>query len=122
MYELPDVFDRVEFGALGRQCDDADVGGHLEFACHVSSGLIHQHDRVRPRCDGERDFGEVQCHGLGVAEGQDQPGALAVFRTDCAEDIGRLRALVLRRRGPGSAPRLKEASYQGNVCYWFCSR
>ena len=104
-HELPDVLDRIELGALGGQCDDADVGGHVEFAGRVPSGLIHQDDGMGPRRDGEGYFGEVQRHGFGVAEGQDEPGSLAKFGADCAEDIGRLRPLVLRRREPCPAPR-----------------
>ena len=29
--ELPDVLLRVQLGALGRQLDDGDVGGHVEL-------------------------------------------------------------------------------------------
>src|SRR3546814_17748868 len=43
-----------------------------------------------------------------IAEGQYQPRALAVFRADRAEDIGRFRPLILWRRWPrptsGPAP------------------
>ena len=102
-HELPDVLDRVEFGALGRQRDDADVVGDLELASGVPSGLIHQDDCMSARRDGKRYLGKVQRHGFGVAEGQDQSGALAAFRADCAEDIGRFCPLILWRRRPGTA-------------------
>src|SRR3546814_12455942 len=50
----------------------------------------------------------MQGHGFGIAEGQYQPRALAVFRADRAEDIGRFRPLILWRRWPrptsGPAP------------------
>ena len=68
-HELPDVLDRVEFGALGRQRDDADVGGHLELAGRVPSGLIHQDNGMGTRRDDKGYFGEVQGHGVGIAEG-----------------------------------------------------
>lgn len=45
--ELPDVFDRVQFGAFGRQRDDVDVVGHAQLSGCVPTGLIHQHGRVR---------------------------------------------------------------------------
>ena len=44
--ELPDILDRVEFGAFGRERDDADVGRHIEFSGHVPTRLIHS---ARPR-------------------------------------------------------------------------
>ena len=46
----------------------------------------------------------MQVHPCGVAEGQDQRRALAIARTDGAEDVGGRIALVLRRRGAGAAP------------------
>ena len=35
-HELPDVFGGVEFGAFGRERDDADVAGYVELSviCH----------------------------------------------------------------------------------------
>lgn len=43
-------------------------------------------------------------HGLGVAAWRHETGTDAPGRTDRAEEIGRLGALVLRRRGSGAAP------------------
>ena len=58
---------------------------------------------MRARCDVGGDFGEVQVHGLDVAAGQDEAGALAVLGTDGAEDVGRGGALVVRGGGPRAA-------------------
>ena len=44
-------------------------------------------------------------HGLGVAARQDESRADAAFRTDSAEDIGRLGAEIERRSGPTSPAR-----------------
>lgn len=104
-HELPDVFDGFEFRALGGKRDDADVAGHFELAGGMPSGLIHQHDRVRARRNGERYFGQVQRHGFSVAEGQDETDTFIVLRADRAKDVCRLRPLVLGRRRPGSASR-----------------
>ena len=57
------------------------------------------------RGNAERYLGQMQRHGFGIAEGQDQPCALAMLGADRAEDIGRLRPLILRCRWPRSAPR-----------------
>ena len=96
-HELPYVLDRGEFGALGGQRADADVAGDFELAGGVSSGLIHQHDRVSARRDGKRHLGSVQGHGLGVAEGHNQPCALAIFQADRAGDMGRFCPIILQR-------------------------
>ena len=70
----------------------------------MPTGLIHQHGRVSAGGDGERYLREMQRHGLGIAEGQDQTGALAEFRADSTKDIGRFRPLVLGCRWPRAAP------------------
>jgi hypothetical protein len=101
--ELPDILDRVQFGAFGRQRDDADILGHFEFVGHMPASLIHQQHGVGTGRDGERYFGQMERHGLGVAEGQDQTGAFAVFRADGAKDIGGFRSLILGSRWPRAA-------------------
>ncbi len=59
--------------------------------------------RPFPAPDGHDPFIEMPLHGLGVAVGQDEARADTALGTDGAEDIGRLRALVLWRRGPATA-------------------
>jgi hypothetical protein len=39
-HELPDVFDRIELGALWWQRDEGDVGGHDERVRAMPSRLI----------------------------------------------------------------------------------
>ena len=55
------------------------------------------------RIDHGADLGEMRLHGGRVAPGHDQARTLALPGTDRAEDIGRLRSLVVRRRRPGAA-------------------
>ena len=69
----------------------------------MSASLIHQHDGVSAGCDHERDLGQMQRHGFGIAERQYQPGIFAVLRADRAKDVGGFRPLILRGRRPGSA-------------------
>ena len=45
--------------------------------------------------DFSGDLIEVQLHGLAVAGGQNQGGTGTLFRAHRAEQIGRLRALVV---------------------------
>ena len=47
-------------------------------------------------CDRLGDFREVQVHRFGIAEGQDQSRAFALFRADSTEDIGRCGSLIPR--------------------------
>ena len=56
------------------------------------------------RFDGPRDFRQVERHGLGVAAWQHQARALALSGADGAKEIGRARALILRRTWPAAAP------------------
>jgi hypothetical protein len=59
-------------------------------------GLIDEEDGVGSWCDRLGDFREVQVHRVGIAEGQDQSRALALFRADGTEDIGRRGSLIPR--------------------------
>ena len=102
-HELPDIFNRVKLGAFGWQRDNADVAGYLEFSSHMPTRLIHEYHGMGARRYGKRDFGEMERHGLGIAKRQNQPCTLAKLGANCPEDIGRLRPLILRRRGPRSA-------------------
>ena len=116
-HELPDVFDRVQLGTFGRQSDDADIGRHIQLAGHVPTSLIHQHDGVRAGSDGERYLGQMQRHGFGIAEGQDEPCALAVFRAYRAEEVGRFRSLILwcRWPRPTSGPATRDLALLANA-------
>lgn len=67
--------------------------------------LIHQQDGMGIGGDGLGYLGEMQVHRRGVAKGQDEPRRLAFGRTDCAEDVGRLGALIVRGRRPCAAQR-----------------
>ena len=42
--ELPDILDRVQFGSTGRQKDQADIAGELQFTGGMPSCAIEQHD------------------------------------------------------------------------------
>src|SRR5258705_12882954 len=62
----------------------------------MPSGLIDEEDGVGSWCDCLGDFREVQVHRFGIAGGQDQSRALAQFRADGTEDIGRCGSLIPR--------------------------
>ena len=55
--------------------------------------------------NGLGDLHEMQVHRLGIAGGQDQSCALALFRADGTEDVGRGGSLITRRTGTRAALR-----------------
>ena len=71
----------------------------------MPAGLIEQQHGVGARCNGARDFGQVQRHRGGIAARQDEAGPGSLGRADGAEDVGRAGPLIVRRRGPCPAPR-----------------
>ncbi len=64
------------------------------------------------------DFVDVELHGEGVGKGQRQPGALSLCRTDGAEQIGVLVALIRRlsRSGSTSCPKPDSPVLLANAC------
>src|ERR1700759_341274 len=64
----------------------------------MPTGLIHEQHGMGARRDVERDLFQMQVHGVGVAERQDQPRRLALLRADRTEDVGGFGALIVRRR------------------------
>jgi hypothetical protein len=78
--ELPDVFDRIEFGRLWRQRHQGNVGRNVEHVGEVPSGLIEQHNGMGSRRHRLGDLGQMQRHRCGVAARQDEAGLLAPDR------------------------------------------
>src|SRR5471030_692649 len=69
----------------------------------MPSGLVGEEDGMGSRCDRLGDFREVQVHRFGIAEGQDQSRAFALFRADGTEDVGRCGSLIPRRAWASAA-------------------
>ena len=55
-HELPDVFCGVQFGTFGGHWDEHDVGGGIEPARKMPSGLIHEDGGVCVRRDLRGDL------------------------------------------------------------------
>ena len=103
--ELPDIFLRVQFRRTGWQRQKGNVAGHFEPGRHMPSGLVEHNDRMRAGVHRGADLVQMRLHGGRVAPGHDEAGAFAFRRADGAENVSPLRALILRRTGPGSTPR-----------------
>src|SRR3984893_3629913 len=97
-HKLADVFDGVELGRFRRQRQERDVAWYGQLRRNMPSRLIEEKDGMCAWGDCNRDFLEMQSHGLAVAGGQDKPSAFPFGGTDGAENIGRRRPLVVRRR------------------------
>ena len=91
---LPDVFLRVELGAVRRQSQQADIVRGLEGFCGVPPGPVDDDDSVRTFFNLAADFDEVSVHGMGVGAGHDQRRAHAARRTDGSKDIGAFIPLI----------------------------
>lgn len=104
-HELPDVFDWIELGRFRRQGHQGDIVGDVELVREVPSCLVEQQHGVGARRHGSGDLRQVQGHGGGVAERQDEAGSGPLGRADGAEEIGRTGPLIVRGRGARPAPR-----------------
>ena len=71
----------------------------------MPSGAIEQQDGVCALGDVARDLVEVKLHHVGVGVGQRQSRSDTASRTDRAEQIGIVVALVGGLSGPRSTPR-----------------
>jgi hypothetical protein len=101
--ELPDVLLWVQFGTFGGHWDERDVGGDIQPARKMPSGLINEDGGVRCRCDLRGDLGEMQIHRLGVATRHDERRSFALLGTDRAENVGRGGSLIARGAGARAA-------------------
>ena len=81
-------------GTLSGQRDERDVGGDVQSAGEMPSGLIDEDRSVCAGRDLRGDLGQVKVHRLGVATRHDERGAFAFLRTDRAENVGRGGPLV----------------------------
>ena len=61
----------------------------------MPAGLIEDENGVGARGDLGGDLVEMKLHGFCVARRQHKGSAGSVFRAHCAEQIGRLRALIV---------------------------
>ncbi len=87
-HELPDILDRVQFGASGRQRHEGDISWHDQFGRAMPPCLIEYQNSMRTRRDVEGYLLKMQAHRFAVATGQDDASSLAFGRTYCTKDPG----------------------------------
>jgi hypothetical protein len=88
----PEPLDRVEFGRVGRQEDQAEVFRHDEIAARMPARLVHQHNAMRPGCNGLSEFSKKEVHRGGVESGHHQGNPGVACRAHRPDDPGRLVA------------------------------
>jgi len=98
---LPDIFLRVEFGAVGRQAQEGDVFRHDEFvALLVPACAVDHDDGMSALGHMTADLRKVPVHGIRVCLGQDERHAGVTRRTNGTENIGAFVSLVERLPRP----------------------
>jgi hypothetical protein len=103
-HELPDVLNRVELGAFGRQRDDGDVLRDDKPMRQVPSRLVDEKHGMSPWCDSLSDLRQMQGHRCGIAPWQDERSTFALSWADGTEDVGRSGPLIRGRRWSCAAP------------------
>ena len=93
--ELPQILDRVELRAVGRQWQQADVVGHAQPLGAMPASLVEDHHGVGIHSDLGRDLGQMQVHGRGLDQREDERGGPLARRAHGREAVGGGEALVL---------------------------
>jgi hypothetical protein len=100
---FPDILEGIEFGCVGRQPQQAEVGGHTQaLARLVPPGTVTDQHGMGLGADLLANLGQVQGHRLAADPGHDDGGAHGTARADRTEDIGRGMAVVAHRRRTGA--------------------
>ena len=84
------------------QTHKGDVFGDRERGSNVIAGAIEDESGMATCRHFAADSREMQRHGFGVRRRHDQACCDATLRTGCAEQVGPVVALVVRRAGPRS--------------------
>ena len=84
--------------------EQPDVVRHQQAIPHlVPSGAVQCEHGERPRAHLRADFLQMQVHRVDIGTRENEPGANAAVRTDRAEQVGRLVALIAWRCGSAAA-------------------
>lgn len=100
---LPDVFDWIEFGGVGRQRNQRDITRDGKFFGNVIAGAVKHEGGMGARGDLAADLVQMQRHDLGVGGWNDDGCGSAALWTDGTEDVGPLIALIAWRARAGAS-------------------
>ena len=105
---IPEMFHRVEFGAVGRQGQQLHVWGDAQSQRPVPASSIEQQQAVLVG-EASRGVRQKERHGLGVHPGQDQRTEFSVQGTDRRQAVDKLAHNLVTddrsqgQRGPATA-------------------
>lgn len=110
---LPDVFLRVQLGAVCWQSQQADIAWEFEGFCGVPTSPVDDDDGMRALLNLAADFDEMRVHGVGVGEGHDQCRSHAACGANGSKDIGAFITLITHgaRAGAFFAPDIGERPF-----------
>ena len=91
---LPDVFLRVQLGAIGGQAEKADVLRGFEGFGGVPARSVNDDDGMRAIGHLTADLDKVGVHGMGVGMRHDQGRTHTACRTNRSKDIGTFISLI----------------------------
>ena len=100
----PDALDRVQFGRIGWQRDQGDVGRNGEGVGPMPTRLIEDHRHVLVPSDGFREAVEEGLHRSRIHIGHHQRKRVVRTRLHGGEDVGEGEALVAKPRRTLAAP------------------
>jgi hypothetical protein len=100
---FPDILDGIEFGCVGRQSKQAEVGGHRQaLARLVPPGTVTDQHGMGLSADLLTNLGQVYGHRRAADPGHDDGGAHGTARADRTENVGGGMAVVANRRRTGA--------------------
>lgn len=92
---MPDPLDRVELWAVGRQRDQGDIVGDLQFVAAMPTSAIDDERNMNILVDLATDLSQMLLHRPAIAHRHDDRRRLFLQRADRAEDVGRGIPLIL---------------------------
>src|SRR5216683_3065731 len=96
---VPQLLDRVEFGTVGRQKQQRDVGRHGEPRAGMPAGAVEDQHGMRSGADAAADLDEMLVHRDGIDHRHDDRGAGVARRAHRAEQVGVAEPQIARRGG-----------------------
>ena len=98
---MPEVFDGVEFGGIGRERHQGDRRGDAEGLGDVVAGVVPDEGNVGAGGDRGGELVEEELHDRRVESVGDEALGAAGLRADDGEDVEVLEAALLRGGRPG---------------------
>ena len=115
----PDALDRVEFGRIGRELHEGDVGRQVIARDLMPARAVHDHDGMGVLGQLVGEMVEEESHRLAGDLWQDEGDVGAVLGPDGGEDVGPLIAAVAAPRCPLAAgpPAMADATLVADPCF-----